>query len=173
MSRLPDLVRDSKLDTRFHPKYVCHRYLESGLTPQERTIAREEYWKRVKHIGGGSFGSVWLEKCIKGVRDHDLRAVKEILRSSHLNKEIDYNRELEAMAKFSHPKVSSDVLMLSKHLTAVSVRPLFRPFVRMVRECQCSFNCYGVLSQRRSSSISRPLSSPHRDRGSTYRVSTI
>ena len=41
--RLPDLVRDSKLETRIRPDttYTIHIYNESGRTPQERTIVRE------------------------------------------------------------------------------------------------------------------------------------
>ncbi|ERF69764.1 hypothetical protein EPUS_07590 [Endocarpon pusillum Z07020] len=104
MNRIPDLVRDSQLDTRFHPKYTTHVYYESGPTPRKRVLVREEYWKREKYIGGGSFGSVWLEKCVKGQREVEVRAVKEIPKPQQPSRPVNYNRELEAMAKFSHWK---------------------------------------------------------------------
>jgi hypothetical protein len=47
---------------------------------------------------------VWLEKCMKGNKDHDVRAVKEIAVSVG-NRRVEYNRELEAIAKFSHRRV--------------------------------------------------------------------
>lgn len=106
MSRIPDLVRDSKLETRFHARYVSHRYLDSGISSHQRAVVREEYWKREKYIGGGSYGSVWLERCIKGEQGHTIRAVKEIPKSEQSQKPVNYNRELEAIAKFSHHKVS-------------------------------------------------------------------
>lgn len=112
MSRVPDLVRDSELETRFHGKYTSHRYHETDLANEERAVIRQEYWKRIKHIGGGAYGSVWLEECVKGARDHNFRAVKEILKPPPTHAAIDYNRELEAIAKFSHDRVSFDVLVM-------------------------------------------------------------
>ena len=84
MNRISDLVRDSKLETRFQSGYTCHVYYESGPTPRERVVPREEYWKRVKYIGGGAYGNVWLEQCVKGQRDVELRAVKQIPKPNHL-----------------------------------------------------------------------------------------
>ncbi len=105
LSRISDLVQDAELQTRFHPEYTVHIYTETGPTVQERAILREEYWKRQKFVGGGSYGRVWLEKCVKGQREVELRAVKEVVKSPHASKQIDYHRELEAMSKFSHRKV--------------------------------------------------------------------
>lgn len=104
MSQISDLVADSKLETRFHPeaKYVCHVYVESDPTGGQRTVSRREYWQRRKHIGSGGFGSVWLEKCVKGKQEGEMRAVKEIQRP---RKQFECDRELEAIAKFSHQRV--------------------------------------------------------------------
>jgi hypothetical protein len=107
MLRIPDLVRDSRLETRFHPERTEHIYYESGLTARQRTVRREEYWKAERCIGRGSYGTVWLEQCVEGEREVKLRAVKQIPKAQKASKPIDYNRELEAIAKFSHPKVSS------------------------------------------------------------------
>jgi hypothetical protein len=105
MSRVSDLVQDAELQTRFHPEYTVHIYTESGPTVRERAILREEHWKRQKFVGGGSYGNVWLEQCVEGQREVELRAVKEVVKSPHDSKQIDYNRELEAISKFSHRKV--------------------------------------------------------------------
>lgn len=105
MARVSDLVQDAELQTRFHPEYTIHSYTETGSTVQERAILREEHWKRQKLIGGGSYGRVWLEQCVKGQREVELRAVKEVVKSLHTSKQVDYNRELEAISKFSHRKV--------------------------------------------------------------------
>jgi hypothetical protein len=65
------------------------------------------HWQRQRKIGGGGFGSVWLEKCTKGGKNRDIevRAIKQIEISQQNSARIDYNRELEAIAKFSHWKV--------------------------------------------------------------------
>ena len=118
MSRIPDLVRDSKLETRFLSGYTSHVYYESGHTARERVIPREERWKRVKHIGGGAYGKVYLEKCVEGRRHVDLRAVKQIPKPLQPAKLMNYNRELEAIAKFSHQKVSRFIRIDSRCLSA-------------------------------------------------------
>ncbi|KAI9043586.1 kinase-like protein [Aspergillus affinis] len=105
--RMPDLVRDSKLETHFIPDSsveTVHTYHEPDYKSRRRLVSRSEHWRRYGKIGGGSYGSVWLEKCVKGARrENGLRAVKqmEVRRQST---RVDYNRELEAIAKFSHWK---------------------------------------------------------------------
>jgi serine/threonine protein kinase len=111
-SRVSDLVSDSKLETVFpsnaatdaHPPVTVHVYLESHLS---RSVRRKEAWQSVQRIAHGGFGSIWLEQCVRGGRHNDngpqLRAVKQIPRAtSHRAKSIDYDLELEAIAKFSH-----------------------------------------------------------------------
>jgi hypothetical protein len=115
MYRIPDLVRDSKLDTRFHSGYTSHVYYESGPTALERVIPREEHWKRVKNIGRGAYGNVWLEQCVKGQAHVEWRAVKQISKPRQPVKLMNYNRELEAIAKFSHQKVSTSIRIDSRY----------------------------------------------------------
>jgi hypothetical protein len=82
-------------------------YQESDLSSRRRVVARSEHWKRLPKIGGGAYGSVWLEKCTKDTHQHSLqslRAVKQIDVDTRFGP-IDYNRELEAIAKFSHARV--------------------------------------------------------------------
>jgi hypothetical protein len=80
-------------------------------------VIRAEHWQRQKRIAKGGFGSVWLETRIKGGRSgataHDgaVRAVKQIDLDTRFGP-IDYNRELEAIAKFSHSRVSLKLLII-------------------------------------------------------------
>ncbi|KAF2659785.1 kinase-like protein [Lophiostoma macrostomum CBS 122681] len=96
-----DLVHDSKLETRFLEDCVCHVYEDSDRVTSQRAVVRHEYWKRKRHLGSGGFGIVWLESCTKGTQKGEERAVKEIKRTRET---LDYHRELEAIAKFSHRK---------------------------------------------------------------------
>ncbi|KAF2269337.1 kinase-like protein [Lojkania enalia] len=101
MSRLPDLVIDSKLETRINQEYTVHVYSDVDPALRSLTVEREERWQQKRSIGRGRFGDVFLEKCVQGIRQGELRAVKRIPRPK---KELEYVRELEAIAKFSHSK---------------------------------------------------------------------
>lgn len=104
MPPIPDLVQVSKLDTRFHsdPESIQHVKYVSGSTSRQRRIHKEEYWNRERGLGHGSFGIVWLERCVQGDTKGEVRAVKGIRKLES----GDYYRELEAIALFSHAKVS-------------------------------------------------------------------
>lgn len=108
MTRLPDLVRDSRLETHFLPDCsveTVHTYHESDPTSGRRVVARSEHWKRQRRIGGGGYSTVWLEECAQGSRcDIQVRAVKQIETGGRFHR-IDFNRELETIAKFSHSRV--------------------------------------------------------------------
>ena len=105
MARLPDLVRDSQLDVELRDGYTVHVYFESNPDSRRRAVQREETWKLERHIGGGAFGSVWLETCTSGRQKGAVRAVKRIALRQKSTRDAVYIRELEAIAKFSHPKV--------------------------------------------------------------------
>jgi hypothetical protein len=104
MARLPDLVRDSQLDTSFRNGYTVH-IISEATSFRQRAVPREEVWKEERLVGGGAFGSVWLEKCIHGTSKDTLRAVKKIASRHQGLKDVTYIRELEAAAKFSQRKV--------------------------------------------------------------------
>jgi len=105
MSRLPDLVLDSRLRTHSRDSITIHSYLE--IDEAGGRFAREEHWKRERLIGGGGFGQVRLERCItRGMKQDSLRAVKSINKSFNPSQPLDFNRELEAIAKFSNDRVS-------------------------------------------------------------------
>lgn len=105
LMQLPDLVRDTLLDTTFgDDSTTTHLYRESA---GRDAPPRREVWKRHKVIGAGGFGTVRLEECVGGRKDGDPteRAVKEI-RLPRTTQPLDYRRELEVFAKFSQAKVS-------------------------------------------------------------------
>lgn len=117
MSLATDLVRDSRLVTQVLNDDVCvHTHYESDPRSRKRAVPRLEYWQRHKIIGRGSYGSVRLEKCVKGQRNGlEMRAVKQLstARSPH-SQPLDYTRELEAIAKFSQAKVRPEGLVRSQ-----------------------------------------------------------
>ncbi|CAG9944869.1 unnamed protein product [Clonostachys rosea f. rosea IK726] len=108
-SATSDLVRDSKLETVIsnNGALVQHISYESNPRMRQRRLRKEQTWKRVRELGGGGFGCVWLEERLNGDDGGGtFRAVKEISKiqpqGQHIS--INYNRELEAIAKFSHSK---------------------------------------------------------------------
>ncbi|KAJ5906473.1 Tetratricopeptide-like helical [Penicillium subrubescens] len=107
MARISDLILDSKLETHFLPDCTVHTFQESDPNSRQRLVIRSEHWRRQRKIGGGGFGTVWLETCTQGSRgttqNAPVRAVKQIDLDPRLGK-LDYNRELEAIAKFSHTR---------------------------------------------------------------------
>lgn len=114
MAQLPDIVRDFELEAQFVPDpsvQTIHTYRESDLESGRRLVTRKEHWQRQRKIGSGSFGSVWLEKCIQETRSVQFRAVKQL----PIHDSVDYRRELEAITRFSHPKVRPSHLLLSNH----------------------------------------------------------
>ncbi|EAU32565.1 predicted protein [Aspergillus terreus NIH2624] len=103
---LPDLVRDLELETEFLPycnTETVHTYHERQPYSRDQ-VSRSEHWRRLRKIGGGGFGTVWLERCTKGGHHGiELRAVKQLEMTPH-SKRLDYSHELEAIAKFSQWK---------------------------------------------------------------------
>lgn len=69
-----------------------------------------EHWRRQERIGGGGFGKIWLEKCIKwgrpGVLGQNgaMGAVKQIDLDTRLAP-VNYHRKLETIATFSRTRV--------------------------------------------------------------------
>ncbi|KAK8137469.1 hypothetical protein PG984_002962, partial [Apiospora sp. TS-2023a] len=101
--QLSDLVQDSKLETETLDSYTQHIFYETGRTAHQRRVRRSEKWVRQRFLGRGSYGTVHLERCITGDEQEErLRAVKEIKKYIVSGEELDYARELEAIAKFSN-----------------------------------------------------------------------
>lgn len=100
-----DLVRDAKLQTSFRNDITHHVYYTSITSARRRKVKVEEKWKRQQELGNGTYGRVWLETCIQGPKAGEYRAVKEISKEQEPGREIDYEKELEAITKFSHQNV--------------------------------------------------------------------
>lgn len=127
-ARIPDLVRDTCLETSFVGDSTIHLHDDSsdddasGAT-NSRPTRRAEYWTWGKRLGKGGCGDVWLQRCVQGKRRYESRAVKVIDLDggggggSGRKGQINYIRELEAIAKFSQKRVrfySSQVLTTSE-----------------------------------------------------------
>ena len=105
ISSLPELVRDSRLDTIVGEGSITHLYRDR---PGPQATTRHERWNIVKGaLGKGSFGIVSL---FEASGEHDqpdrkrYRAVKHILGPPAERLEF-YQHELEAITKFSREKV--------------------------------------------------------------------
>ena len=84
-------------------QYTRHEYWSSR--PGQSGL-RKQQWMRTKCLGRGGFGEVHQEECISGDGIGDVRAVKAVRKPSSKNrKSIDYNQELEAIARFSQEGV--------------------------------------------------------------------
>lgn len=119
MTYVPDLVKLSKLETQFDPDLQCVQHITyfSKNNRKRRNVRKEDKWKRKKRLGRGGFETVWLEQCIFGDKQGELRAVKEVPKHGS----VDVNRELEAIALFSHAKVGlTSVLPLLNIVSALT-----------------------------------------------------
>lgn len=131
MARLPDLVRDSELPTEFLGAVTIHSFDEIDGTG--RRYRRKEHWKWDRTLGRGGFGQVKLQRCTDGdTKPRLLRAVKIIEKTPSISKSLDYHRELEAIAKFSNPRVRIASRGYQKLLMMTSVQKMVRHVVRMV-----------------------------------------
>jgi hypothetical protein len=130
-----DLVRDAKLETKFHlGGDVEHGNYSIQGAKEHRPTWNIQEWQRKSLLGIGSFGKVWLQQCVSGEQRGQLRAVKEIEKGKYL---INHERELEAVFKFSQQKVSvlSSSVVRTEAATqhANPVCPLLRQVAWLVR----------------------------------------
>ncbi|KAA6411068.1 MAG: CAMK kinase [Lasallia pustulata] len=98
MESSSDLVEFFKLETRF--LHDCTEHTQAVPDPtriRRKSIKEVKQWRRVRELGEGGFGVVWLEEEQGG----ELRAVKEIRKRDQQSNRIDIIRELLAMAYFS------------------------------------------------------------------------
>lgn len=79
--------------------------VRSAAVSEVEMLMSQEWWKRDKYLGSGAFGAVWLEDFVTENGAHQCRAVKEIGKWAENPNATCYSRELEAVAKVSHPKV--------------------------------------------------------------------
>ncbi|KAK5050439.1 hypothetical protein LTR84_003720 [Exophiala bonariae] len=91
-----DLIEHFKLDAQVHDDHTVHIEPARGM----RKAPIEQIWHREKSLGHGAFGEVWLE-AQKHQGPRTTRAVKLIQKSRMQQVNIDYKRELLALAKLS------------------------------------------------------------------------
>ncbi len=106
MQQVSDLVTDSQLETTFNGNLTTHliKIVQANLRRGE--IKHKQIWRREKKpLGEGSSGVVWYERLSSGPSTYDERAVKVVRKRIQTSGLSYFNRELEAIAKFSHPKV--------------------------------------------------------------------
>lgn len=99
-----DFVQDWQIPTTFLPDGIQHKLWRRSRSGGRRRTPREETWRRERELGCGSFGQVHLERSISGPNKGRLRALKAIRKDVALPA-VDYGRELQAAAKFSHDRV--------------------------------------------------------------------
>ncbi|KAH8682605.1 hypothetical protein BX600DRAFT_492614 [Xylariales sp. PMI_506] len=109
-SQVSDLIRDSKLVTLFNGDVVRHISHVSDMAGRRRKVKKEVRWKKQRELGSGAYGRVWLQECMEKGEDQQLRAVKELARRGDKSNQVDLERELEAIAKFSNDKVRISLL---------------------------------------------------------------
>lgn len=102
MPPVSDWVTVTELNAHLSPDSQLTKYIYYTSRPGQRKVRLEEHWARQRELGRGGFGAVYLEQCVEGDKQGRIRAVKEIQKGTGGN----YNRELEAIALFSQPKVS-------------------------------------------------------------------
>jgi hypothetical protein len=102
MALVSDLVADSKLETTFKKGVTVHVIQTAGTNALQRKIRSKQKWEKIKALGEGSYGLVWLEKLVGSNSDVQERAVKQIKKGGV----TDYAHELHAIAKFSQKQVS-------------------------------------------------------------------
>jgi hypothetical protein len=104
-------VFDSKLKTEFLIGRVRHTRYIQGHSSRKRQVQVKEVWHTEGELGPRQYGVVRLERR-QSISTPDLefpnrvRAVKEIRKTAVGGNSWDYMKELETIAKFSHPRVS-------------------------------------------------------------------
>jgi serine/threonine protein kinase len=97
MSTNLDLLEHYALNAEELDGPVIHKCFVSDPPRGLRKVEVKEIWDNVRIVGHGSFGEVWLQKR----RDFEAkRAVKVLRRYQMQYSNVDYKRELEALAKF-------------------------------------------------------------------------
>lgn len=100
MTPASDLIDHFKLDAKIYPDRTHHISYTSDHARGLRKVKVEKIWRRNKKLGQGGFGAVWLEVEQEG-ETRATRAVKEVSKNNGLPHQIDYKKELLAMAKLS------------------------------------------------------------------------
>jgi len=99
---LPPALKGFLIDAQFHEDHT-----EQTLTLDEGRQS-QQIWKRGRALGKGSFGSVFQERWEDENGSFEYRAVKVCSLLSLKSSNIDFRRELSALAALSSPQVFLD-----------------------------------------------------------------
>ncbi|SLM34673.1 camk protein kinase [Lasallia pustulata] len=90
-----------KLEAEIFPTYTSHISYRNDRARGRRKEKVEKRWYKDKVLGHGTFGEVCLEIYRQGDSIADTRAVKKIEKAKMQSWNVDYERELLALAQFS------------------------------------------------------------------------
>ena len=111
---MSDLIEHFKLDAQIQADHTVHTEYVSDPRRGMRKVRVEEKWFRQRRIGDGDFGEVWLEVQRDRKQVVAERAVKSIQKRRMEGLNIDYKRELLALAKLSRVGVMDSSMSLFK-----------------------------------------------------------
>ena len=106
-----DLVVDTKIKVSIHEGFTI-RHISQSASYSGQYVARQEtkeYWKPVKDLGTGGFGSVKLHERVTKGMPRELQAIKVMDKERLSSVGLKYADELQAIAKFSQDKVCRSV----------------------------------------------------------------
>jgi hypothetical protein len=146
----PDLVNLEMLDVEFFDDHTAQTRLVSNLATGQRERSEREIWTRRRNaLGGGTYGTVWLEWCMAGSSCGELRAVKEI-RKGPTTSSAQYIKELNAIHWFSQERVGHNDNYIQRMCpNRLIVQRLFRLLFRLVPKRKCPLHCNGISSAPR------------------------
>lgn len=97
---------------RHEPYSVEHKFLDDRLPAELQRSGLVQRWEKVKKLGSGAYGVVWLEKLQRGRETGPtVRAVKAIQKA-----QMRDERELIALRNFSTRRVSDPTLECSQNV---------------------------------------------------------
>jgi calcium/calmodulin-dependent protein kinase I len=91
------IVLSSRLVVELYPTKNITHHIRHVAQPRKRAVPVTDVWKRVKGLGEGTYGKVYMEKCVDGPRLQELQAVKRIRKRPN----VDWEGELRTIALFS------------------------------------------------------------------------
>ena len=109
MAPSSDLLDHYKLEAHQVGDSVIHYSYRTDRACGLRKLKVEERWDNVRPIGYGSFGEVWQQK---RKSSNEQRAVKVLRKQQMKSWGINYEREIEALAKFDKAEVSSSTVQI-------------------------------------------------------------
>ena len=135
MAKISDLVEYFKLEAEFDAKNNCTIQTSevSVKSPGRRKIRLKKRWNRVRQVGHGGSGAVWLEALEDDPGEE--RAVKEILKDKDntlLSSGLDYYRELLALGNLSKVRCHSRHRLIQSLINCRIAREPLRQLPRMV-----------------------------------------